>query len=98
MGLTALWISAKQEELIPPSLEQLVALCADTYSPINFKHMELLMLKKLQFRLLAPTPSYHLNHLFTLEEEREWSEDLARHMVEIILSDHVLARNCPHLW
>jgi len=95
VGLTALWISAKQEELVPPNLEQLVALCADTYSHINFKHMELIMLFKLQFRLLAPTPSFHLNHLLAIQEERDWSDDLARHMVEIILSDHVLAREKP---
>merc|ERR1712227_711351 len=51
VGLTALWLGAKQEELFPPTLDQLVALCGDAYSAINFRHMKLLLLAKLQFRL-----------------------------------------------
>jgi len=95
VGLTALWLGAKQEELFPPTLDQLVALCGDAYSAINFLHMELLLLAKLQFRLAAPTPAYHLHHLIAVEEEKDWSDDLSRHMVEIILEDHVLAREKP---
>jgi len=95
VGVTALWLGAKQEELLPPTLDQLVALCADTFSAINIKHMELLLLAKLKFRLAAPTPAYHLHHLIAVEEEKDWSEDLSRHMVEIILEDHVLARERP---
>jgi len=95
VGLTAIWIAAKQEELLPPSLDQLVALCAESYSAINFQHMELLMLSKLEFKLAAPTAAYLLSHLTSVEEEKDWSEDLSRHMVEIILEDHFLARERP---
>ena len=95
VGLTALWLGAKQEELLPPSLEQLVALCADSVSSLNIKHMELLILAKLKFRLAAPTAAYHLHHLIAVEEEKDWSEDLARHLVEVVMEDHVLAREKP---
>lgn len=95
VGLTALWLGAKQEELLPPSLEQLVALCADSVTSLNIKHMELLILAKLKFRLTAPTAAYHLHHLIAVEEEKDWSEDLARHLVEVIMEDHVLARERP---
>ena len=57
--------------------------------------MELLILAKLELRLAAPTPAYLLNHLIAVEEEKDWSEDLSRHMVEIVLEDHVLARQRP---
>merc|ERR1712025_865085 len=56
---------------------------------------ELLMLSKLEFRLAAPTAAYLLSHLTSVEEEKDWSEDLSRHMVEIILEDHFLARERP---
>ena len=95
VGLTALWLGAKQEELLPPSLEQLVALCADSVTSLNIKHMELLILAKLKFRLAAPTAAYHLHHLIAVEEEKDWSEDLARHLVEVVMEDHVLARERP---
>ena len=31
----------------------------------------------------------------SVEEERDWSEDLSRHMVELVMEDHVLARERP---
>jgi len=95
VGLTALWLGAKQEELLPPSLDQLAALTADTYTTTNFKHMELLILAKLKFRLAAPTAATHLHHLIAVEEEKDWNEDLSRHLVEIVMEDHVLARQRP---
>lgn len=95
LGLTSLWLAAKQEELLPPGLDQLVTLAAETYSEISFRHMELLILAKLELRLAAPTPAYHLNHLIAVEEEKDWSEDLSRHMIEIVLADQVLARHRP---
>ena len=72
VGLTALWLAAKQEELVPPGLEQLVTLAAESYTEINFRHMELLILAKLELRLAAPTPAYLLNHMIAAEEERDW--------------------------
>ena len=80
---------------MPPGLDQLVTLAAETYTEVNFRHMELLILAKLELRLAAPTPAYLLNHLIAVEEEKDWSEDLSRHMVEIVLEDHVLARQRP---
>jgi len=95
VGLTAMWVAAKQEELAPPSLDELVALCAATYTAINFKHMELILLAKLQFNLAAPTAAYHLSHLVAVEDEKEWPEDLSRHLVEMVMEDHLLARLHP---
>ena len=70
-------------------------LTSDSVSSLNIKHMELLILAKLKFRLAAPTAAYHLHHLIAVEEEKDWSEDLARHLVEVIMEDHVLAREKP---
>eukprot|EP00092_Neocalanus_flemingeri_P037043 GFUD01040328.1.p1 GENE.GFUD01040328.1~~GFUD01040328.1.p1 ORF type:complete len:286 (+),score=50.66 GFUD01040328.1:416-1273(+) len=95
VGLTALWLGAKQEELNPPSTEELVALSAATFSATNFKHMELILLAKLKFSLAAPTAAFHLSHLVAVEDEKDWSEDLSRHLVEIVIEDHLLARERP---
>jgi len=95
VGLTALWIGAKQDELSPPSTDELVSLCADSYSTTNFKHMELIVLARLNFNLAAPTPAFYLSHLVAVEDEKDWSEDLARHLVEFIMEDNILARVSP---
>jgi len=95
VGLTALWLGAKQQELDPPTSEELVALCVATYTARNFNHMELLMLVELKFYLAAPTAAYHLSHLVAVEGEEDWAEDLSRHLVEMVMEDYVLARNLP---
>jgi len=95
VGLTVLWIGAKQDELSPPSTDELVSLCADSYSTTNFKHMELIVLARLNFNLAAPTPAFFLSHLVAVEDEKDWSEDLSRHLVEFIMEDYILARVSP---
>jgi len=95
VGLTVLWIGAKQDEMSPPSTDELVSLCADSYSTTNFKHMELIVLARLNFNLAAPTPAFFLSHLVAVEDEKDWSEDLSRHLVEFIMEDHILARVSP---
>jgi len=88
VGLTVLWIGAKQDELSPPSTDELVSLCADSYSTTSFKHMELIILAKLNFNLAAPTAAFYLSHLVAVVDEK----DLSRHLVEFIMEDHILAR------
>merc|ERR1712002_783043 len=96
VGLTTLWLGAKQDELCPPSTEELVSLCANSYSTMNFKHMELII-ARLNFNLAAPTPAFYLSHLVAVEDEEDWSEDLSRHLVELVMEDHILARMSPSL-
>jgi len=79
----------------PLSKDELVSLCADSYSTTNFKHMELIVLARLNFNLAAPTPAFYLSHLVAVEDEKDWSEDLARHLVEFIMEDNILARVSP---
>jgi len=94
-GLSALWLGAKQGELSPPCIFELVALCSDTYTATNFKHMELIMLAKLKFNLAAPTVAFFMNNLVVIEEESDWSWDLSRHLVEMVLQNQEFARMRP---
>lgn len=90
-GLTSFWLAAKQVELDPPESGELVKLCARAYNTTNFRHMEVIILTKLRFCLAAPTPAFLLSHMVEVGEEVDWSEDLARHLVEITMQDNVLA-------
>jgi len=84
-GLTSLLLAAKIEEQNPPDILELVDLCASAYTRTNFRHMELIMLSKLEFQLLAPTPSFLLAHLVQIRGEKDWPLDFSRHMVEMCL-------------
>jgi len=94
-GLSALWLGAKQGELSPPCIFELIALCSDSYTATNFKHFELIMLAKLKFNLAAPTVAFFMNNLVVVEEERDWSWDLSRHLVEMVLQDQDFAQMRP---
>jgi len=94
-GLSALWLGAKQGELSPPCIFELVALCSDSYTETNFKHMELIMLAKLKFNLAAPTVAFFMNNLVVIEEESDWSWDVSRHLVEMVLQNQEFARMRP---
>ena len=77
--------------------EELVSLCANSYFTMNFKNMELIILARLNFNLAAPTPAFYLGHLVAVEDEKDWSEDLSRHLMELVMEDRILARVSPSL-
>merc|ERR1719412_2017968 len=67
VGLTSFFIAAKQEEVEPPEISELVSLCARSYEPKQFRWMEHIILSHLKFQLMAPTVSFFLFHLIQLE-------------------------------
>ena len=84
VGVATLWLAAKQQELEPRGVSELAALAGHAYSAVQLRQMELLVLARLHWRLAAPTPAFHLAHLVVVEQELDWPEDLARHMVRIL--------------
>lgn len=55
VGVTALMLASKTEELAPPALEEFVYICDKTYSAEEVVKMEALMLKTLHFDVTPPT-------------------------------------------
>lgn len=94
-GLCAFFLAAKIEEYEPPNVSFLVKVCKSIYTPLNFKHMEVIMLDRLKYQLQAPTPGFLLFHLVEVEQEKDWPTDLSRHMVEMCLTDPVLSTLPP---
>lgn len=95
VGLTALLIAAKLEEQNPPQIMELVELCASSYTRKNFKHMEVIMLMKMEYKLLAPTPSFQLAHIIQVKGEKDWCKDLSRHMIEMCLCHEKISTYPP---
>jgi len=95
VGLTAFLIAAKQEEVDPPQLSELVTLCGAAFSPVYIQNMEKIMLARLNFMLLAPTSGFFLQLLVEVLDERDWPIDLARHLVEMVMCDPVLSQLPP---
>jgi len=66
VGVTALYIAAKLEEIYPPDLNEFVYVTDDTYTKSQVLKMEQLMMKTLDFRLQPPT-SIEFLHIFYYE-------------------------------
>lgn len=103
VGLTALFLAAKQEEVEPPEISELVSLCARSYEHKQFRWMEIIILTHLQFQLLAPTLNFFVFHLIELETtsklenkqseiKRTWPMELTRKLIERVLCEERLAR------
>lgn len=68
VATTSLFIAAKYEEIYPPSLDDFVYICADTYTKPDIIEMESLILDELQFGLVS-TSSHNLLGIYTLESK-----------------------------
>jgi len=71
VGLTAFFIAAKQEEVDPPEVSELVSLCARGYEARQFLMMERLILALLNFKLMAPTLNFFVFYLVELETSHQ---------------------------
>jgi len=55
VGVTALLIAAKYEEIYPPQLHDLLYICANAYSKTDILKMEEIMLKALNYQITIPS-------------------------------------------
>ncbi len=95
-GLTALFVAAKQEEVEPPEVSDLVLLCDNGYEPRQFRWMEMVLLSHLEWRLQAPTAAFFLGHLVESEGLTSvWPKDLARRLLEVAMCDYQLMVAAP---
>jgi hypothetical protein len=88
VGLTALWIASKYEEekSAIPKLRFLMHMCRHCYSRLDFKRMEMVILKALSFRIGFPTPEAFFKMLcpeleFAISEKRY----LARYLMDLCM-------------
>lgn len=91
LGITALLIAAKTEEIYPPNLDNFVYVCDNAYSKANIIEMEAQMLLSAEFCLVISS-SLQLLQLFAeqlfLSEEELY---LAKYFLEYSLSRYSLS-------
>uniref|UniRef100_A0A7S1ECA1 Cyclin N-terminal domain-containing protein n=1 Tax=Hemiselmis andersenii TaxID=464988 RepID=A0A7S1ECA1_HEMAN len=56
VGVTAMMLASKYEEIYPPEMRDFVYICDNAYTRTQILEMEQMMLEKLRFRLSLPTP------------------------------------------
>jgi cyclin A len=91
VGVTAVLIAAKYEEMWAPTIAECVSITANTYTKDEVLRMERTMLAALQFKLTVPTPYPLLARLLEVSEAPE----AVRHAATYFLEHAVL--NYKHL-
>ncbi|EPS62606.1 hypothetical protein M569_12186, partial [Genlisea aurea] len=92
VGLVALLLAAKYEEVAVPAVEDLVFISDRAYSRADLLEMERLMLNKLHFNLSLPTPYVFLTRFLAAAEKSERLERLAFFFAELCLVEYGMLR------
>lgn len=80
LGVAAMFIASKYEEIYPPNLYQFVEVTDDTYSGQQICQMEQEILKTLDFRISLPTVSFFLKQIFAYNKFSKKVYNLAEYL------------------
>ncbi|KAH8964237.1 hypothetical protein BDL97_04G055500 [Sphagnum fallax] len=102
VGVTALLLAAKYEEIWAPEVNDFVHISDNAYTREQILHMEKTMLNTLQFNLTVPTPYVFVARcLKAAAADREEKADalqlemLSWYLVELCLTEYSMVKFCP---
>ena len=85
LGLTAMFIASKFEEIYPPSIVEFAYVAADTYTTDSIRKMEGTVLKQLDYQLNYPSAIMFLRRYSKLMETSKRVHNLAKYILELSL-------------
>ncbi|XP_021299477.1 putative cyclin-B3-1 isoform X3 [Herrania umbratica] len=88
VGLTTLLLASKYEDFWHPRVKDLISISAETYTSEQMLKMEKLILKKLKFRLNAPTPYVFMLRFIRAAQSDTKVEHLAFYLIELCLVEY----------
>jgi len=87
VGVTAMFIAAKYEEINPPSLKDFVYITDNAYTKDQVVSMECTMLQALEFKVVVPTAAHFFEWLKRSNNSEEFQSELAEYIIELGLLD-----------
>ncbi|XP_065498192.1 G2/mitotic-specific cyclin-B2 [Caloenas nicobarica] len=95
VGVTALLLASKYEELFCPTVADLVYITDNSYTGDEVKEMEIVMLKGLNFDLGRPLPIHFLRRASKAGEADAKQHTLAKYLMELTLTDYDMVHHRP---
>jgi len=96
VGVTAMFVAAKFEEIDPPRATDFVYITDNTYSKDDLLQMECTMLSALDFRVVVPTPAHFFNHFVKANNcENVRHIESVKYILELALIDLRMIRYPP---
>lgn len=95
VGVVALFVAAKFEEVNPPTAAQLAHMTDNTYTVEDIFSLECSFLTVLEFKILVPTAVHFLDHLTRVNRCDALHGQVAMYVLELGLLDHRLMQYEP---
>lgn len=88
VGVTALLIATKYEEIYPPTVSEMVHITDNTYTMEEILAKEIEIFGKLEYRLNKPYSITFLRRFSTVMATTQNTHNLAKYILELSLLDH----------
>merc|ERR1719174_1960937 len=95
VGVTALMIAAKFEEIHPPQIKEFVYVTDKAYSQEEILKMEVCILKTLQFKICCPTAMHFFEKYQAINGCTDTHRHLAQYLLELTLVDYKALKYTP---
>ncbi|KAF9437335.1 G2/mitotic-specific cyclin [Entomortierella beljakovae] len=97
VGVTALFIAAKYEEVMAPSVHNFIYMSDGSFSDKEILQAEKYMLQALEFKLWYPNPMNFLRRISKADNYDIHSRTVAKYLMEIPLLDHNFLECTPSM-
>lgn len=95
LGVVAMFIASKFEEIDPPRVSDFVYITDNTYTKADIFQWECQVLATLEFRIVVPTPAHFLDELLQANRCEACHAELAKYILELALLDYRLICYTP---
>lgn len=97
VGVTAMLIACKYEEIYPPEVKDFVYITDNAYTKQEIQDMEYLMLKKFDFNVTVISSFRFIERFIRLAQETEDIFFLAQYVIELSLIEYKMIKYKPSL-
>ncbi|NWW89204.1 CCNB2 protein, partial [Rhynochetos jubatus] len=95
VGVTALLLASKYEEMLCPDIADFVYITDNAYTTEEVRAMEIMILKELNFDLGRPLPIHFLRRASKAGEADAKQHTLAKYLMELTLIDYDMVHHRP---
>ncbi|KFQ93884.1 G2/mitotic-specific cyclin-B1, partial [Nipponia nippon] len=95
VGVTAMFIASKYEEVFPPHIGDFVYVTDNTYTKLQISQMEMKILQALNFCLGRPLPPHFLRRASKIAEVDLEQHVLAKYLMELSIVDYDMVHFPP---
>ncbi|NWV37989.1 CCNB2 protein, partial [Grantiella picta] len=95
VGVTALLVASKYEEIMPPDIADFVYITDNAYTTSEIREMEMMILRELNFDLGRPLPLHFLRRASKAGEADAKQHTLAKYLMELTLIDYDMVHHHP---